>query len=268
MSIVKIDNYVELAQSRLVQLFRENKSNNDLLGNLVTPIQELEEEFFQLLNLKSIENGIGYQLDVIGKILNVDRNGVSDDEYKVLLYIQTLINNSGGEPESIINILDLLIEPDKISYTELYPASYQINIQTDKFLSNLTGFIQSISPAGVGDIILTQSSNDNPLTLEDVTIQSYDYSVDNLDTLLEVDFENGDTLQVISEFTNIKSKDNILGEVFLNEAIYSVGKDENDIDIQYAVDEDKEILLELDLNDANEDITVANFGAKLGEYIT
>lgn len=267
MSIIKINNYVELAQSRLVELFREDKSNNDLLDNLVSPLQELEEELFGLLNLKSINLGIGYQLDVIGKILNVERDGRTDEDYRTLLYIQTLINNSSGEPESIINILSLLMQPDKISYTEMYPANYQIHIQTDKIVNNLRSFIQSISPAGVGDITLTQSTSDNPLVLEDLMYEYYDYAVDNLNTLLEVDSVTGDTLQVVSEFINETSDDNVLGEVFLNEAIYSVGLDEDGVDILYAVDDDKEILLELDLNDANEDVTIADFGAELGEDI-
>ena len=261
MSLVKIDNYVELAQSRLIQLYKESKTNNDLLKNLVDPIQELENEFFELYGLKSISDGIGYQLDVIGKILGVDRLGRTDDNYRIILYIQTLINNSGGEPESIINIIKLLIEPDNINYTEIYPANYQIHIQTDKFINNLTSFIQSISPAGVGDITLTQSTSDNPLQLEDIKYDLYDYSVDTIDTLLEVDTDT--ILQVVSEFISTTQEGNFLGEVFLNEAIYSVGED-----LEYAVDDDQEILLELDINDANEDFTIADFGAKLGEIIT
>lgn len=260
MSLVKIDNYVELAQSRLIQLYKETKSNNDLLKNLVEPIQELENEMFELYGLKSISDGIGYQLDVIGKILDVERLGRTDDEYRTVLYIQTLINNSGGEPESIINIIKLLIEPDKTNYTELYPANYQLHIQTDKFVENLKDFLQSITPAGVGDIILTQSTSDNPLQLEDVRYDTYDYSTDNIDTLLEVDVNT--TLQVISEYVSTNLEGNFLGEVFLNEAIYSVGED-----TEYAVNDDKDILLELDLNDANEDYTIADFGAKLGDEI-
>lgn len=260
MSLVKIDNYVELAQSRLIQLYKETKTNNDLLKNLVEPIQELENEFFELYGLKSISEGIGYQLDVIGKIVDVERLGKTDDEYRTVLYIQTLINNSGGEPESIINIIKLLIEPDKINFTDLYPANYQIHLQTNKFVNNLKDFLQSISPAGVGDIILTQSTSDNPLQLEDVKYELYDYSVDTIDTLLEVDTDT--TLQVVSELISTNQEGNFLGEVFLNEAIYSVGEDN-----QYAVDDDKEILLELDINDANEDYTIADFGAKLGDEI-
>lgn len=260
MSLVKIDNYVELAQSRLIQLYKESKTNNDLLKNLVEPIQELENEMFKLYGLKSISDGIGYQLDVIGKILDVERLGRTDDEYRTVLYIQTLINNSGGEPESIINIIKLLVEPDKMNYTELYPANYQLHIQTDKFIENLRDFLQSISPAGVGDIILTQSTSDNPLQLEDVRYDAYDYSTDNVDTLLEVDVNT--TLQVISEYVSTNLEGNFLGEVFLNEAIYSVGEDN-----EYAVNDDKDILLELDLNDANEDYTIADFGAKLGDEI-
>ena len=260
MSLVKIDNYVELAQSRLIQLYKETKTNNDLLKNLVDPIQQLENEFFELYGLKSISDGIGYQLDVIGKILGVDRLGRSDTDYRNVLYIQTLINNSGGEPESIINIIKLLIEPDNISYTDLYPANYQLHIQTDKFVNNLRNFLQSISPAGVGDIILTQSTSDNPLQLEDVKYELYDYSVDNVDTLLEVDVNT--TLQVVSEFISTNQEGNFLGEIFLNQAIYSVGED-----LEYAVNDDKDILLQLAVNDANEDYTLADFGAKLGDEI-
>lgn len=51
------------------------------------------------------DTAIGKQLDILGKILGLDRNGFNDDDYRMLLNFKIITNNSGVSMKEIDDVL-------------------------------------------------------------------------------------------------------------------------------------------------------------------
>lgn len=95
--------------------------SNDLQFN------DLENTFFQLYQNMWLSSAIGEQLDVLGIILNVDRDGRTDDAYRAILYAKVQIDVSSGEPESIIAAVKAIFNnPAMVEYNPVYPGKFRI----------------------------------------------------------------------------------------------------------------------------------------------
>lgn len=267
MSLIKITNHVQAAQDRLVEQYKESVKFNDLIESFVLPVQEIEDQIDDVYRLRSINTAEGVQLDGIGSIVGQLRSGQSDTDYRASILAQIEINISGGQPESIINALRQILNPLVIDYTDIYPAYFQIFVQTDNFVPNLPSLIRSFSPAGVGNGILLQGSSEAPFVFSEVSTELANFVMqsgnfpDEEITELELVYSIGNNynLEVVADSTLDDFTGDGFAEVYLNEAILLIDGDEYDIG--------DGTLLELDLSEANEDYTISDFGGELIEVI-
>ncbi|AUR84728.1 hypothetical protein NVP1063O_061 [Vibrio phage 1.063.O._10N.261.45.C7] len=116
MKIEKID-HVILGSSRPTQDLYNSESFQKLLTVFLEKTQELEEQFLQLAEQKDLNLVTGIWLDYIGKIVDEDRAGREDEEYRQALQLKTAINTSDGTPTSIQQIIGTYTESD---YTRLF----------------------------------------------------------------------------------------------------------------------------------------------------
>ena len=86
---------------------------------------------YDLYTERSLDTSIGAQLDGIGRIVGLDRDGLDDVDYRATLIIQIQINKAGGEPESIITAIRQLFKTEIIAFKEIYPANYEVYITSD-----------------------------------------------------------------------------------------------------------------------------------------
>ena len=128
-----------------------------LLQIYLKPFQDLEDVFFQLLTLLSIDKSSGVQLDIIGTLLGAGRQGDSDTRYKVRLQAQTLINRSKGTAPEIMRVLKLL-SPDK-TFTVIVDTDAGFSVQISGTPSlregeQLATAIAQMKAAGVRSVTL------------------------------------------------------------------------------------------------------------------
>lgn len=163
--IEKILDHVERAQKNLMSQYKNSykKSNSAnfraLLKVFVEEVQEIENVIFDLRDMRYIETAFGYGLDRLGKIVGIERNGLSDEDFKSRIYAQIILNSSDGETELLFTALRLLMKAKEIEYTEY---KNQINIyfkssESDLFLHEQ---IQKLCLAGIKDVFLYQQFTD------------------------------------------------------------------------------------------------------------
>lgn len=114
--ITPID-HIGLGISRPTQDLYTSESFQKLLQVFLEKTQELEAQFLQLAEQKDLDKVTGIWLDYIGKIVDEDRAGRDDEEYRKALQLKTAINTSDGTPTSIQQIIGTYTESD---YTRLF----------------------------------------------------------------------------------------------------------------------------------------------------
>jgi len=122
----------------------------------------LEDVFEQLFRLRTLEAAAGVQLDGIGSIVGVARDGLEDPAYRVRIGAQVRINLSTGTPEELLQIARALL-PGGIDFhiDELYPAAFELVVD-DVFTgveSELARAICLAKPAGVRCFVRTNIAN-------------------------------------------------------------------------------------------------------------
>jgi hypothetical protein len=160
-NIVQINNYDE----NVLELFLQQYANSvNLLGiasGANAQADELETALFEIRDLFWLDTATGVQLDTIGLIFVVDRNGKSDADYRNAIK-EKITQKFSGEPESIIEILKTIYGATFVIYTPGWPtipASYYI--VTDGTITQEQ--LEMISPAGVqpflGDFLVDALGN-------------------------------------------------------------------------------------------------------------
>jgi hypothetical protein len=129
-------------------------ANSDNLKGIITAANnkanDIETALFEIRDNFYLDTAIGVQLDVIGSIFLVDRNGRTDSEYRLFIQGKAALNYS-GEPEGIFAILLTLYEATFVTYRPFYTGKYYIySDMIDDF-----GYdeLDEISPAGVQGLI-------------------------------------------------------------------------------------------------------------------
>jgi hypothetical protein len=98
------------AQARLLQQFRNAPNLNALIGAIAGCVQEIENAVWQASTERSLFGGtaFGAQLDAIGALLGIARNGANDATYLLLLRGTALVNTSDATVPTILGIIQTL----------------------------------------------------------------------------------------------------------------------------------------------------------------
>lgn len=87
------------------------------LAALVFPLQTAEDTEQQVRLGLTVDSAIGVQLTMIGKIVGVDRNGVTDDEiFRRHVRAQIATNSSDGLIEDLITVASLIVYDEDASF--------------------------------------------------------------------------------------------------------------------------------------------------------
>lgn len=259
MALVKINNHIEQAKRRLLEEYKYKPRIAGFIDAIVGALQEIENSADLLYRGRSIFTAIGAQLDGLGKIIGLDREDRSDEDYRDALFAQIQINVSGGEPESIYVAIKKMLNATSAQIIEIYPASYQLFVQTNDSVTNkLVSLVDSMTPAGVGSII-TVGPEGTPFRFGGAVTQVTDYAINPSDDGLEIN-NSGDLLQVSFVDSIVPKNAGGFGGIVLNQAFLDTGNGD-----LYAINDSD--LLELQVADANEDYTLIDQGGKMGGVI-
>lgn len=155
MIVTEITNHVQQALARLLQQYQGQPRITALMTALVNQIQAIENAFYPLDAGRQLANAQGMQLDNLGTIVGIARNGLSDAEYLIFILGTIAENNSTGTDASITAIVKQLFAVSAGIILELFPAEVAIQIPNSTTLSatlyaTVTNIIQNALGAGIG----------------------------------------------------------------------------------------------------------------------
>jgi len=161
MSLEQRTDIVKYCQNLLKFQFQDKPRIKDAIEVFCNDSQDLENVFFDLLSKRGIDTSMGFQLDVLGEIVDILRNGLSDEDYRIKIKAKIAQNISNGDPESIIYIFKLLTNVSSLELLERSYASYGIhsnysNINND--IDTIWNIVEASSLAGVQCIEMVKTS--------------------------------------------------------------------------------------------------------------
>ena len=130
MALQEKTNIVEEGLDNLIEQFKGLPQIEALITSYLNQLQKIEEDNFDLLtDILDLDVAEGAQLDVIGTIVGEPRSGRNDTDYLVAIRIRILINASGGEIETLNELVDTFFG-GTISFElrELFPAAFEVAI--------------------------------------------------------------------------------------------------------------------------------------------
>lgn len=144
---IKVDQISKGLDRSIYDLKKEDFEK--ILSVLLKQVQDIEDANFQILNERSIYTAIGAQLDVIGTLLVVPREGLEDEPYRKKLLLKISTNSASGTPNSMINIIKAYSESDSVEIREGDIAFGNIIITGGNTLdSGLWDLVRDIKPVG------------------------------------------------------------------------------------------------------------------------
>lgn len=167
MLVSKINDHVAQALGRLLQQYKALapqyllplNSDNSLLpvsgvGALIAvnanEFQNLENAIYALDEGRKYYTGVtfpavGAQLDGIGALVGIARNGLSDAEYLVFITATIAENFSQATIPDVINVASLLFQVSTFIALELYPAEFALEIpNTSPLQPELYGVVATV----------------------------------------------------------------------------------------------------------------------------
>ncbi len=123
-----------------------------LIEPFLQEVQDAEVAADELKLLRALVNSSGAQLDGWGVILDLDRAGRDDINYRIALQAKILVHGGHGVPEIVIGFVKSITNANNVSYIEVFPAAVRILTDGDatpSLMSNLVSVVEAILPAGV-----------------------------------------------------------------------------------------------------------------------
>jgi|WetSurMetagenome_2_1015567.scaffolds.fasta_scaffold179602_2 hypothetical protein len=114
MIVNQITNHVQIALDRLIQQYKGRPNLEGLLTAFVTQIQDLENAIYPIDQYRQLMFAYGQQLDNLGEIIGLKRNGLADNEYLVLLLGTIAENNSDTTAPVLLYIVKTVFQATNV----------------------------------------------------------------------------------------------------------------------------------------------------------
>ena len=140
--------------------FSNSPNVKAFLSIFLAQAQELENANMELDRVStSIDLATGYQLDIIGKLIGVNRLGRDDVQYRKVIIFQISVNVGNGTPEDVIQYLSYVTNASKVGYWEHYPAMVILETNGTTIPSNIANMLGNLTIAGVsvGGVIVSET---------------------------------------------------------------------------------------------------------------
>lgn len=105
----KITDHAAQAVGNLLSQFRNSDRLKELIGIFAAEIQSLENLFHELYDECTLDTAVGVQLDMEGKIVGWPRMGLGDDDYRAMIKVGIVINQTDGDAVTATYIISKLV---------------------------------------------------------------------------------------------------------------------------------------------------------------
>jgi len=145
--LVQITDYTTRVLGFLISQYRDSTRLQGVITAGTEEADKIEASMFQVDAGFSMDNAIGVQLDILGRVFRESRQGRSDDDFRVAIKLKASIAVNGS-PEEILTFLRnlSLTAPTDLEYQFEGTGKYAILTDDETFA---TGALDRISPAGV-----------------------------------------------------------------------------------------------------------------------
>jgi len=129
MTLTFKDDHVGEGLDLLLGQFKEKANIEATLTAFLDQVQDLEDLNSSLVTDRLIENAVGEQLNILGRIVGQPREGREDDVYRLWIIARIAINKSSGTAEEIYTILKLLtgeMESGSFQIIDAYMAGFEL----------------------------------------------------------------------------------------------------------------------------------------------
>lgn len=159
MSISHIENLLELVQGKQLSQFKGLTNWDKMLSLFCHFMQEAEDNIYDLVISRMLDNANDAQLDQWGAVIGELREGEADSAYRNIIKARIRANSSNGNIEDLLIILEFLTLSSGLvqSYTRLneqFPARISMSFITfyplsDSTRNRIKRMIELARPAGV-----------------------------------------------------------------------------------------------------------------------
>lgn len=119
------ENHVAIGLAKLPSQFYDSVNLKTYLQILLEVLQKREDLLSEMLLQKNLEHAFGKQLDIIGEHAGITRGvGVSDVNYRKIIKLKILVNNSKGTHADVAEVLKVALGTGNIDIVPEYPAGF------------------------------------------------------------------------------------------------------------------------------------------------
>ncbi len=147
--------HIDEANALLPEQFKNSENLKAFIATMINRVQEADNMLFDLWQSRWIDNATGVQLDGLGAIIGVARDGYDDATYKIRIRARIQSNVSNGTADDVLRVAALLASSTGVSlaYQDLYPAGFQIILSggtmTADIIQQVSIGVKAARPAGV-----------------------------------------------------------------------------------------------------------------------
>jgi uncharacterized MnhB-related membrane protein len=150
MIATQITSHVQQALDRLLQQYKGQPRLQALITALVSQVQDLENAIFSLNGGRQVFGSFGEQLDNLGTIVGIARNGLSDSVYLIFILGTIAENNSDTTMDVMTNIVSTLFSVTSVFARDLYPAAVAFGVGSTSLDPSLYNTVIAIIEASLG----------------------------------------------------------------------------------------------------------------------
>ena len=150
----------EKGLSYLLSYWTDKPNAIGLLRSFLEAFENPLDLLFEILNGVSLFDAEGAQLDLIGKLWQVDRQGMSDENYREALYSRITQNIADSTPEKVIEVLKVASSATEVKLFEHYPGNVHVGMNV-ALIESLKELGDSITAAGVSFNARFEPTHDN-----------------------------------------------------------------------------------------------------------
>lgn len=167
MLATQITTHVQDALARLLQQYKGRALIAGFYTAFVAQIQELEDAVYALDGGRQIWNGsstpaIGAQLDAIGTVVGIARNGLDDQQYILFIFGKIAENFSDDTIQAVLSVIAYIFQAQQVIVQEIYPAGLYINVLAPAIPSTLfpvaETLVQNAIGAGIKLVLTSQNT--------------------------------------------------------------------------------------------------------------
>jgi hypothetical protein len=131
MLATKITTHVQDALARFMQQYKGRPRFAAYVSALVDQIQDLENAYFDLDFGRSVYGSVGVQLDLLGTLVGISRNGLPDSEYILFILGKIGEDTSDTTIDKVAAVYGILLNSPITQEQDLYPAGVGLATGSD-----------------------------------------------------------------------------------------------------------------------------------------